>query len=251
MSLPTTTITWGESIARDGYPTGVNLQIIGRASIGAGTLSDLTPITAGFQPVLGAPVAFDVISSSANDDGAPAGTGINTVRIVGLGAAAVLQAETVTLNGTNAVALAQTYTNILSVYALTVGSAGGAAGTVAVFPNGAFNVYRQINPGGLRDEEATYQIPAGRFGLITSISGAGSPDLEVQILAGRRPMDDVDPSSAQSLALPQVICGDAGQTILSPPLRVEAGAVVSLQVRNTSGAALNASASLGLITATR
>ena len=76
-------------------------------------------------------IQMEVISGSADDDGDPAGTGIQTVDIHYLDADHAEQSETVTLNGLTAVAT--TATDILRVnefHASAVGSGGVAAGNI-------------------------------------------------------------------------------------------------------------------------
>lgn len=89
-------------------------------AVGSGTYAQLTTGT-----------ALEAVSGSAND--AAAGTGARTIRVQGLDASYLPFAETVTLNGTTPVALANTSAvAINSVQVLTAGSGGTNAGDIDI-----------------------------------------------------------------------------------------------------------------------
>jgi len=84
--------------------------------------------TYGFYPTES--VTMDIKSSSANDTSA--GTGARTVQIYGLDSSWELQDETVTLNGTTEVALANEYVRLFRCVVLTAGTTGTNAGVITV-----------------------------------------------------------------------------------------------------------------------
>ena len=113
--------------------------------------------------------ALEILSSDANDTSA--GTGARTVTIEGLDANWEEQTETVTLNGTTAVDLANTYTRVFRMYVATSGTyatstASSHAGTITLRADGAGATWATI---GLVSSVATgqsqiavYTVPAGK-----------------------------------------------------------------------------------------
>jgi len=99
------------------------------ASTTAGTVWAVGSASSYAQMLTG--TALEAISGSAND--AAAGTGARTIRVQGLDSSYLPFAETVTLNGTNAVALANTsVVAINSVEILTAGSGLTNAGDIDI-----------------------------------------------------------------------------------------------------------------------
>lgn len=72
----------------------------------------------------------NVVSGSANDDGAPAGTGARTIRLYGVDSNYDLATEDITMNGTTNVASATSWWHIYKMLVLTVGSGGTNAGAI-------------------------------------------------------------------------------------------------------------------------
>lgn len=119
-------------------------------------------------------VAMELVSSSANDTAA--GTGARTVQVIGLDGSYVPFTETVTLNGTTPVALANTSAiaiNALKV--LTAGSGGINAGTIDCRAVSGSAIKRQIPTptvtfrGGGQDSDFIYTIPANHIGVLMDI----------------------------------------------------------------------------------
>jgi len=108
-----------------------------------------------------------LVSSSANDDGSPAGTGAQTVVVIGLDASYNLQQETVVMNGTTPVNTAGSYVMIHRMYVDAVGSDGTVAGTITATAATDNTVTAQITPGFNQTLMAIYQVPAGYTGRIT------------------------------------------------------------------------------------
>ena len=102
-----------------------------------------------------------VIDNTANET-SDGGTGLRTLRLDYIDTAGVRQAETITMNGTTAVFTASsTIKDVLGVSALTVGSGGGAAGTIDV-TNGAGSIkYEIVKVASCQSRSAAYTVPAG------------------------------------------------------------------------------------------
>ncbi len=100
----------------------------GNADVDTGTEDIWLP--GGSYAFPAAAAATTIVSSSVNDTAA--GTGARTVRVEGLSSTFDEKSETVSLNGTGAVTLTNSYLRINNVYVLTAGSGLVNAGTVDV-----------------------------------------------------------------------------------------------------------------------
>ena len=85
----------------------------------------------------GAAVKLQASSSSADDDGAPVGTGALTLRIIGLNSSYVLASEDIVLNGVTAVETVATFLRVFAAYVLTAGTGLTNAGDIYVYKTGA------------------------------------------------------------------------------------------------------------------
>lgn len=102
--------------------------------------------------------------------GSGGGTGIRTVRVDYLDGNGIRQHEDVSLNGTTAVlTTATTVKAILGVTALTVGSGGGAAGTISITNLANTSTFEQIPIGACLSQSAAYVVPAGRNAYVTEL----------------------------------------------------------------------------------
>jgi hypothetical protein len=113
--------------------------------------------------------AHEVVSSSAND--AAAGTGARTVVIEGLIAGYVEASETVTLNGTTAVATVNSYIAINAMRVATAGSGNVNAGTIDCRTVSGSVVKRRIGTdvGSTQDASFIYTVPAGKVAVLKSV----------------------------------------------------------------------------------
>ena len=111
-----------------------------------------------------AAAATTIVSSSAADDGDPVGTGVRTVKVVGLVAGGGVVSEVVTLNGVGAVTLGSSYLRILDAYATTVGSGGVAAGQIDIKHSSV--VIGTIDTGTNKINRCAYTVPAAKRGRI-------------------------------------------------------------------------------------
>lgn len=114
-------------------------------------------------------IQMQVVSSSGNDDGDPAGTGVRTVTIYYLDASYVSKSTSVTLNGVSAV-----NTSVSDIFrvqgfrAATCGALGKAAGNILLQAVGGATTYSQIAQGHTRARNITYTVPASKALFITS-----------------------------------------------------------------------------------
>lgn len=120
-------------------------------------------------------IQMQVVSSSANDDGSPAGTGARTVDIHYLDANYEPVEETVTLNGVTPVTT--TATNILRIqdfHVKTIGSGLVAAGDISLQAVGGGVTYSTIPAGNNRCRQAIWTVPADKTAFVTSMWGGNS-----------------------------------------------------------------------------
>jgi len=131
--------------------------------------------------------ALEIVSSDANDtDG---GSGAQTVTVYGLGADWKEQSETVTMNGTTAVALTKSYTRIFRAYVTTSGTyatatAGSHAGEITIRTSGAGASWALIKVNGLalgQTEIGVYTIPKGKTGYLVSLHAHVETNKQVDI----------------------------------------------------------------------
>lgn len=177
---------------------GASFSIDYLTAIGAGYITDHTPFhSIGFNPNIGnvqedicewggiyipppaGGIQMAVQSTSASDDGNPAGTGVWTVEINYLNDNGAEQTEIVTLNGVTAVNTVAT--NIMRVnyfHTKTADTAtlgyGQAAGDITLKNLAGTATYAQITAGGNFSRHGFFTIPAGKKGLIVGgFAGVG------------------------------------------------------------------------------
>jgi len=118
----------------------------------------------GVYPWPTAAAATNIQSSDGNDTAA--GTGARTVWIQGLDTNLALIAETATLNGVGAVALANQYYRVFRARVVTAGSGGVNAGDITITQGGT--TIAQISTGNGQTLMAIYTVPASINSLAVS-----------------------------------------------------------------------------------
>ena len=118
-----------------------------------------------------------IVSTDANDDGDPAGTGARTVYIEGLDEDYEVVSETITMNGTSGVTTTNSYLYVNQFYVVTVGSGEANAGTITAKVGAT--LYDIIAAGYNNRTTAHYCVPAGYTaylleGIFTAGQDSGS-----------------------------------------------------------------------------
>jgi len=119
--------------------------------------------------------AFDSVGflieavSSDNTNDKAAGTGALTILVKGVTIAGVYQEETITLNGTSAVAGLKTWGFINSAEVATAGSSGTNAGTITVRVASAGATKAVIDVGRSVSDGAFFYVPAGYRFIVESV----------------------------------------------------------------------------------
>lgn len=136
-------------------------------------------------PVVTGSESWEVVSSSANDDGSPAGTGAQEVHIAYLDADGLLQEVTgIVLNGTTPVAVpglsGATFIQWMEVAA--VGSGLVSAGNIDLRTVSGSVVHERISAGGNRSLSCRFKVPADCNGyMIEWDASANSNEIDFRI----------------------------------------------------------------------
>lgn len=118
----------------------------------------------GIYPFQSSAVSLEILSASADD--ASAGTGARTVTLIGLDANHAEQTQTITLNGTNAVAITGTWLRVHRCSVTTAGTGNVNAGLLTVRIAGGGTTLLVIGAGNGQTLMAVYTIPAGYTGYM-------------------------------------------------------------------------------------
>ncbi len=153
------------------------------------------------QPVWLAPTAarlHDIVSSDANDDGSPVGTGARTIRIWGLKTWDLAEtSEDITMDGTTPVTTANSYVIIHRMRVLTSGTAGPNVGDIKATAATDVTVTAMIKAGLGTTHMAIYGVPSTQkmylthfFANIDSPGGNSIKQADVTLRVSLHP--DVD-----------------------------------------------------------
>ena len=114
-----------------------------------------------------------IVSTSANDDGNPVGTGARTVTVYGLKTwTSAESSEVVTLNGVGAVNTANSYVIIHKMVVTTFGSAGPNVGTITATAATDATVTAAIRPGLGTTQMAILGVPSGQSAFINRVKAS-------------------------------------------------------------------------------
>ena len=172
--LPVVSQPYLYSVAEGDIASHHLLRKLGRASAVSTSQIDVCGMNAVI-PMIAAQMQMSLKSTSTDDDGNPAGTGVQTVDIEYLDNTYTERSETVTLNGTGWVDT--TATNIFRIQSLhthAVGALGYAAGIITIVDKATRAiVYDQIDAGYNRSFRCQWTVPTGKTAYI-SAWGAGA-----------------------------------------------------------------------------
>ena len=140
---------------------GVAVTVKGRNPSSLTTLADIggCAIALNQGGILATPIKLDISSSSTAD--VAAGTGARTITIMGLGASAAYQEETVTLTGQTVVQSAKTWYRVFGAYVLTAGTGLTNAGDIYIVGTGLGGTYTSGVPGTFTIASACCKMLAG------------------------------------------------------------------------------------------
>lgn len=131
---------------------------------------------------------LDIVSSSANDDGSPAGTGVNSVVIYGVDGSWNEVIEVVTLNGTTAVTTTNSFLGVNRVAVFLAGSGEVNAGNITVTDTTGGTTQAYIPAGEGVTQQCIFFVPADTnfiaewlwINCLKLTGGGGSPRITVK-----------------------------------------------------------------------
>lgn len=131
---------------------------------------------------------LEVVSSSANDDGDPAGTGAQSIIIYGVDANYDEQTEVVTMNGTTAVTTTNSWLGVNRAAIYLSGSGGINAGDISITATTGGSDQAEIPAGEGSTQHAFFFVPAGHVGLMdwlwvnaVKTSGGSNPIITTKV----------------------------------------------------------------------
>lgn len=141
-----------------------------------------------FPVIAGADI--DVVSASTDDDGSPAGTGANTVKVTYLDSSFNQATETITMNGSTEVEMTdQTITFIQKAEVATTGTGLASAGAITIADVTGGGVHAVIDAGAAESGNCAWMVPAGHTGYIHGFwadvdpvaAGQGMAEIALQV----------------------------------------------------------------------
>lgn len=138
-------------------------------NVTSGVQADLwTPGTIHVPPT--AARIHDLVSADAAD--AAAGTGLQTIRVIGTDAAFLFQEEELAMNGVTPVPTTKTYTRVFRLEGLTAGSGQVNAGTISCTAQVDTSLSASMLIGTSHTLMAIATVPADRDGFLTRAYGS-------------------------------------------------------------------------------
>lgn len=177
-------------------------HVIVSGFVASGNASDDVWVGDSSYPFQSSAVLTYASSSSANDTSN--GTGCRTALVEGVDSSYNYLSETITLNGTSAVALTGSYLAINQVKCVTVGSGGVNAGTILA---GAYNTSLANMPANYGvSQAAVYTVPADKrssllsWGFAVGASTTGEAAVQLQIQENGKSWRVLDTVSATNVS---------------------------------------------------
>lgn len=147
-------------------------RIIGyNSSVDNAAFDDISELGVNIIPLPTVATAMEVVSDSTADDGSPVGSGARIIEIHGLDSNWNEINELVTMDGTTAVDLSNTYIRINNMHVMSVGTNGMAVGTISLQTDGAGTTWNKISAGGNMSLQCHFTIPANKNGFIVGWVG--------------------------------------------------------------------------------
>jgi hypothetical protein len=124
----------------------------------------------GVLQFLSSAETMSVVSTSAADDGSPAGTGANTIIILGINDNFDPISEIVVMNGLTPVVTSNSFLRINNIRVLTAGTGGTNAGIITATASTAVTTQGQILANEGQSAKSQMTIPNGYYGILISLS---------------------------------------------------------------------------------
>ena len=148
--------------------TNVSLHTVFGNNDTVGTTYELiTNLDANITQLTTAGDGIEVVGGSTDDDGSPAGTGAQTVKVKGLDTSFNIKEASMTLDGTTIVEQGDTtWTFINEAYITATGTGLASAGTLTFSNDAAGNNIGLIEAGDYGIRNCWWKVPAGHTGYV-------------------------------------------------------------------------------------
>jgi hypothetical protein len=222
-----------------------DIELKGTSGINLAVGSSLETICTqgGIRNLLTSAEQLKIKSSSTSDTNSGSGAA-RRVKLKGIDANGDQVEENVNLNGTAAVTTVNSYRHVNDVFVSKVGSAGDVnAGTINVNNNADDTTLYQIAAGEAQQQSASFAIPTGHFGYMTSFVTTATGDCQISVWVNKDP---------DNIPFKQVLTTIAGQGApvtynLPNPFQIPAGGIVEFRAKSLTGSDVKAAADFQLL----
>lgn len=184
------------------------------------------------------------IKSSSSDDTNSGGGHARRVKIKGIDGSGAEIEENVDLNGTNAVATANSYRHVNDVFVNKVGGGNYVnTGTISVSNNADDTVLYQIAAGEGQQQSASYAVPANTNAYITTFMMSATGPAQVSIWLNKAP--DVAPFKQVVTTIVGV--GSPATYTLPNPFQIPAGGIIEFRAKRLGDSDVAVAADFQLI----
>jgi len=237
-----TTLPNGLALAANRIP-GIELK--GTSGINGTVGASLETICTqgGIRNLLTSAEQLKIKSSSSDDTNSGSGAA-RRLKLRGIDGSGAIAEENINLNGTNAVTSVNSYRHVNDVFVTKVGSAGSVnAGTISVSNNADDTVLYEIAVGEAQQQSASFAIPTGHFGYLTSFVTTATGDAQISIWINKDP---------DNIPFRQVLTTIAGQGApvtynLPNPFQIPANGIIEFRAKSLTGGNVKAAADFQLL----
>tara|TARA_Y100001973_G_C5199166_1_gene336407 strand:- start:745 stop:1497 length:753 start_codon:yes stop_codon:yes gene_type:complete len=237
-----TTLPNGLALAADRIP-GIELK--GTSGINGTVGASLETICTqgGIRNLLSSAEQLKIKSSSTSDTNSGSGAA-RRIKLRGIDGSGAAVDENINLNGTAAVTTTNSYRHVNDVFVTKVGSAGQVnAGTISVSNNADDTVLYEIAVGEAQQQSASFAIPTGHFGYLTSFVTTATGDAQISIWINKDP---------DNIPFRQVLTTIAGQGApvtynLPNPFQIPANGIIEFRAKSLTGGNVKAAADFQLL----
>lgn len=176
----------------------------------------------------------DIVSSSASDDGSPAGVGARTLRVYGLKSWDTAEvSEDITLNGTTNVPTVNSYVIIHRMEVLTKGATNVNVGTITATAQTDNTITAKIEIGKGQTLMAIYGIPSTQKLYLSkihaSVLGKATGSADIALLANPEPNAELLNFVFKHTFGIVASGGNPSVQLFSPPKRIDGPAIIKIQ----------------------
>ena len=211
--------------------SGVDTDIWDRANSGDDQDTWTAPTTAR---------THDIASTSANDDGNPAGTGARTLQVYGLASWDTDEvSEVITMNGTTPVTTANAYVIIHRMRVLTKGAAGPNVGVITATAQTDATVTAQINASDGQTQMAIYGVPSTKTAYMSqyycsAIKAAASLSVEAVLLVNPEPDAELSTFLVKHTTGATTEGSNYYAHLFKPHMKISGPAIIKIQGNSSS-----------------